>query len=157
MNSQLTSAEQLHERLSEVTVLDVRYRTDLPSGREEFLQGHVPGAAYVDLESELAGMPGAGGRHPLPEPGLFLAAMRRAGVRGDRAVVAYDDWSGRAAARAWWLLRHYGHQNVQVLDGGLPAWIAAGGALEEGETFVAPGDFDGQPGAMPVVEAEAVG
>lgn len=137
------------------TVLDVRYRLGGPPGAPEHEAGHVPGAAYVDLPTALSGPPGApvddGGRHPLPGTEGFLAAMRAAGVRGDRTVVVYDDWSGHAAARAWWLLRHHGHPDVRVLDGGWSAWVADGGAVETGPVDVEPGDLDGSPGAMPVV------
>ncbi len=113
-------------------MLDVRYQMGGPSGLEEYAAGHVPGAAYVDLDTALAGTPGPRGRHPLPEVAVFEAAMRAAGVRDDRPVVVYDDWAGRAAARCWWLLRWAGHADVRVLDGGWSAWVAAGhGAAEE--------------------------
>ena len=152
--SPLISASELRARLGDVTLLDVRYRTGTTTGAADFAAGHVPGAAYVDLDSDLAGPPGAGGRHPLPDPAVFLAAMQRAGVGLDGGVVVYDDWSGQAAARAWWLLRHYGHHDVRVLDGGWGAWQADGGAVETGETTPARGDFHGRPGAMPVVDAD---
>ncbi|HYH33713.1 MAG TPA: sulfurtransferase, partial [Nocardioides sp.] len=98
-----------------------------------------------------------GGRHPLPDPGVLGAAMRRAGVCRERTVVTLDDWQGRAAARCWWLLRHHGHRDVRVLDGGWSAWLAAGGDVETGpERARRPGDFRGRPGAMPVVSAPAV-
>ncbi|MBD8869638.1 sulfurtransferase [Nocardioides donggukensis] len=147
------------------TVLDVRWRLGGPAGPEEFARGHVPGARYVDLESALAGSghgagggAGAGGRHPLPDPETFQAAMRAAGVEDHRPVVVYDDWSGLAAARAWWLLRHHGHDDVRLLDGGWPAWQRAGGAVETGaDPDAAPaGGFTARPGRMPVVDAEGV-
>jgi thiosulfate/3-mercaptopyruvate sulfurtransferase len=114
----------------------------------------VPGAAYVDLDEDLADPPGAGGRHPLPDEARFESAMRRAGVRGDRPVVVYDDWQGRGAARAWWLLRFHGHRDVRVLDGGWSAWASEGHPVESGQVEVAPGDFTvSLAKAMPVVEA----
>jgi thiosulfate/3-mercaptopyruvate sulfurtransferase len=122
MASPLISATELHERLNdrsgEVTVLDVRYRMGGPGGRAEYERGHIPRASYVDLDTELAAPAGAGGRHPLPAVEDFEAAMRRAGVRDDRPVVVYDDWSGQAAGRAWWLLRHHRHRDLRVLDRG---------------------------------------
>ncbi|MCW2781304.1 MAG: sseA [Marmoricola sp.] len=136
-----------------ITILDVRYQLGGPSGRDEYARGHIPGAAYVDLDQDLADPPGAGGRHPLPEQGRFEAAMRRAGVSTDRPVVVYDDWAGRAAARAWWLLRYYGHEDVRVLDGGWSAWT---GEVETGSPTVATGDFHGTPGQLKVLEAEDV-
>jgi len=152
--SPLISPEELARRLEEVAVLDVRYRLGGPPGRSEFEAGHVPGAAYVDMDDDLAGPPGEGGRHPLPEAEGFLAAMRRSGVSRGRPVVVYDDWEGRAAARCWWLLRHHGHDDVRVLDGGWGAWRAAGGEVETGPARPRPaGDLEGQPGAMPVVDA----
>lgn len=159
MTSPLISAEELRSRLAEgpaPVLLDVRWKLAGPPGHEEYLRGHIPGAAYVDLEADLAGPPGEGGRHPLPDPETFIDAMQRAGVRLEGPVVAYDDWAGHAAARAWWLLRYFGRHDVQVLDGGLSAWVAAGGDLEEGEVVVERGGFHGKPGAMPAVEADAV-
>lgn len=153
MTSPLISAAELGPRLGDVTLLDVRWRLGGPPGAEEFADGHIPGAAYVDLDADLADPPGPGGRHPLPDPERFAAAMRRAGVSMGRPVVAYDDWSAHAAARAWWLLRHHGHSDVTVLDGGWPAWRAAGGLVETGNSPVAPGDFTAGPGSMPVVDA----
>ena len=137
-------------------VLDVRYRMGGPSGRSEYAAGHIPGAAYVDMDGALASPPGVGGRHPLPDADTFNEAMRRAGVGLEGPVIAYDDWSGHAAARAWWLLRHYGHRDVRVLDGGWSAWLAAGGATESGEPTIERGDFHGAPGSMPVVDADTV-
>ncbi len=138
----VTGLAALLAQVHPVTLLDVRWRLGGPSGADEFAQGHVPGACYVDLERDLAGESGARGRHPLPDRARFSAAMRRAGVRHEVPVVVLDDWGGRAAARAWWLLRHHGHSDVRVLDGGWSAWRAAGGAVETGPGLpVAPGDF----------------
>ena len=156
MTGPLISAPDLRERLGEVTLLDVRYRMGGPPGREEYLAGHVPGAAYVDMATELAAAPGAGGRHPLPDPGVFGEAMRRCGVSMARPVVVYDDWAAHAAGRAWWLLRHHGHPDVRVLDGGWAAWIRTGGDVEDGEVVVAPGDFEPTAGVLPVVAADEV-
>jgi thiosulfate/3-mercaptopyruvate sulfurtransferase len=153
----LISAQELAAALGTVTVLDVRYRLGGPPGAGEYAAGHVPGAAFVDLDADLAAPPGEGGRHPLPRTDVFETAMRAAGVCNDRPVVVYDDWDGHAAARCWWLLRYHGHGGVRVLDGGWPAWTAAGGDAESGAgEAVAPGDFTAAPGAMPVVDAETV-
>ncbi len=156
MVSPLISAAELHERIGEVTVLDVRYRMGGPGGRAEYERGHIPRASYVDLDADLAAAPGEGGRHPLPAVEDFEAAMRKAGVRDDRPVVVYDDWSGLAAGRAWWLLRHHGHSDVRVLDGVWAAWLAAGGAVHTGTVLPGRGDFTARPGSMPVVEADDV-
>lgn len=156
MSSPLISAEELRAQLSETTVLDVRYRMGGPPGRQEYAAGHVPGAAYVDLDADLAAPPGDGGRHPLPDPDVFGAAMRRAGVSADRPVVVYDDWAGHAAGRCWWLLRHHGHPDVRVLDGGWAAWLAGGGDTATGEASVTVGDFRPSEGVLPVVDADRV-
>jgi thiosulfate/3-mercaptopyruvate sulfurtransferase len=155
--SPLISADELGSLLGSVTVLDVRYRTGGPSGPGEYAAGHVPGAAYVDMDTALAAPPGEGGRHPLPDAAVFEAAMRRGGVSAGRPVVVYDDWSGHAAGRAWWLLRYHGHAAVRLLDGGWSAWVAAGGPVETGSTTeVEAGDFAATPGGLPVVEAADV-
>lgn len=161
----LISPEELLERLRDpdshrtadpTVLLDVRWQLGGSDGREQYRSGHLPGAAYVELDTDLADPPGAGGRHPLPDPERFATAMRRLGVSRDRPVVAYDDASGMAAARAWWLLRYHGHLDVRLLDGGWPAWLAAGGPVQTGDVTPAPGTFDARPGQLPTVEAEAV-
>ena len=138
------------------TVLDVRYQMGGPSGLVEYDAGHVPGAAYVDLDTALAASPGPRGRHPLPEVAVFEKAMREAGVGDDTPVVVYDDWSGRAAARCWWLLRWAGHRDVRVIDGGWSAWRDSGRPSST-QTEVPPlGDFTARPGQLPVLDAEGV-
>ncbi|MET9727880.1 sulfurtransferase [Streptomyces zaomyceticus] len=133
-------------------LLDVRWTLGGPPGRPAYEAGHLPGAVYVDLDTELAGPPGGGGRHPLPDPEAFGAAMRRAGVSADTPVVVYDGGLGWAAARAWWLLRWAGHQDVRVLDGGLTAWP---GELTEKAPTPEPGDFRPEPGALGLLDADA--
>ncbi|MGL5405313.1 MAG: sulfurtransferase [Propionibacteriaceae bacterium] len=104
--------------------------------RSEYEKAHIPGAHFVDLDTELSAAPhsdqGFGGRHPLPDPGVFQAAMRRCGVTKNRAVVIYDQNNSMAAARLWWLLTDAGQQQVYVLDGGWDAWLRSGGAIESG-------------------------
>ncbi len=145
--SPLVGAEELRHLLSSATppvLLDIRWSLAGPPGRQVYAEGHVPGAVFVDLDTELADPVGDGtrGRHPLPDPARFAAAMRRAGVALDRPVVVMDGGDGSVAARAWWLLRHHGHDDVRLLDGGLAAWRAAGGAVVEGDE-AAPYDDDG--------------
>ena len=138
------------------TVLDVRYRLGGPSGPEEYARGHVPAAAYVDLDTALAAEPGSRGRHPLPATEVFEEAMRAAGVRNDRPVVVYDDWAGRAAARCWWLLRWSGHEDVRVLDGGWSAWVKAGHRRTNDQFAPTRGDFTARPGQLIVLAAHEV-
>ncbi|WP_344022355.1 sulfurtransferase [Pseudonocardia kongjuensis] len=138
-------------------LLDVRWALGDPHGREHHRAGHLPGAVYVDLDTELARHTGdpAGGRHPLPEPADLQAAARRWGVRGDRPVVVYDASGGLAAARAWWLLRWGGHHDVRLLDGGLAAWQDAGFAVQLGEVpDPEPGDVVLTGGGLPVLDAD---
>lgn len=156
MRSPLVTATGLAGVLADVTVLDVRYRMGGPGGVGEYAAGHIPGAAYVDLDTALADRPGPRGRHPLPPVAIFEAAMRAAGVSNDRPVVVYDDWEGRAAARAWWLLRFHGHEEVRVLDGGWSAWVRMGGEVETATPDVVPGTFVADPGHLPVLEADDV-
>ncbi|QES47826.1 sulfurtransferase [Streptomyces venezuelae] len=136
-------------------LLDIRWQLGGPHLRPEYEAGHLPGAVYVDLDRELAGPPGSGGRHPLPDAEEFGAVMRRAGVSADRPVVVYDGGQGWAAARAWWLLRWTGHGNVRVLDGGLVAWTSAGGGLTIEEPSQGEGDFKPSPGAVGLLDADA--
>lgn len=156
----LVSASHLATELSGATppvLLDVRWRLGGPPGRDLYLAGHIPTAAFVDLDADLAGPPGAGGRHPLPDAGRFGAAMRAAGVRNGptEPVVAYDGGDSTAAARAWWCLRYFGHVSVRILDGGFAAWEAEGLAVRSGpEPPRRPGDFLATPGGMPLLDAE---
>ncbi|MFE3886029.1 sulfurtransferase [Streptomyces lydicus] len=156
MNAIITATELASEldRPTAPVLLDVRYQMGGPPGRPEYEAGHVPGAVYVDLESELASPPGPGGRHPLPDLDVFTGAMRAAGVRADRPVVVYDGGQGWAAARAWWLLRWTGHPDVRVLDGGLAAWEAAGGALSVDQSTPQEGDFTPVPGGLALLRAD---
>ena len=137
------------------TVLDVRWELGGPPGIDLYLEGHIPGAVFVDLDSALAGPPGAGGRHPLPDAEVFARAMRAAGVSADRPVVVYDAGNSIAAARAWWLLRYFGHPDVRVLDGGFSGWLAAGNAIERAVTATEGGDFVASAGGMPLLDAES--
>jgi thiosulfate/3-mercaptopyruvate sulfurtransferase len=135
-------------------LLDVRWRLGGPPGIDSYRAGHLPGAVFVDLDRDLAGSPGPGGRHPLPSASSFQAAMRAAGVRDGYPVVVYDDGDCVAAARAWWLLRYFGHDQVRVLDGGYRAWVDAGGSVTVTDVAAAPGDFTVRPGGMPAVDAD---
>jgi thiosulfate/3-mercaptopyruvate sulfurtransferase len=139
-------------------LLDVRWRLGGPPGRELYQAGHLPGAVFTDLDRDLAGPPGAGGRHPVPAAAAFQAAMRRAGVDGGRAIVVYDDADSTAAARAWWLLRYFGHPLVRVLDGGFRGWAAAGRPVASGdspgEAAAEPGDFTASPGHQELLDAD---
>jgi thiosulfate/3-mercaptopyruvate sulfurtransferase len=131
-------------------IADVRWSLGGPPGRPDFEASHIPGAVWVDLETQLAGPPGTGGRHPLPTVAIFEEAMRGIGVCQDSLVVAYDAANSQAAARLWWLLTDAGHRLVKVLDGGFAAWRTAGLPTVSGLSAPARrGDFTANPGQRP--------
>jgi len=137
-------------------LLDVRWRLGGPPGVDSYRTGHLPRAVFLDLDCDLAGPPGPAGRHPLPGTGEFQAAMRRAGVSGGATVVVYDEADATVAARAWWLLRYFGHPDCRILDGGFRAWAAAGGQVATGDGDPpGGGDFTARAGHMPLLDAEA--
>ncbi|GIJ45963.1 sulfurtransferase [Virgisporangium aliadipatigenens] len=139
------------------TLIDVRW-TLKGDGAQAYAAGHLPGAAFVDLDTALAGPPGAGGRHPLPEPAVLQEALRAAGVDAGRPVVVYDAGGTPptgAAARAWWVLRWAGHPDVRILDGGYAAWTADGRPVTDDRVEPAPGGFTVAPDHEPVIDAGA--
>jgi len=116
--------------------VDCRWALDDPGfGRRAYLEGHIPGAVFLDVERDLAAAPGAGGRHPLPSAGQFAAAASRAGIGPETFVIAYGSLGG--GERLWWLLRHFGHGDCAVLD--LDAWR---GPLTAGEETAEPAVFE---------------
>lgn len=134
-------AAWLRQHLDDVRIVDVRWYLDGRSGRAAYDRGHIPGAVWVDLDTQLSAPPGAAGRHPLPSPHVFAAAMASLGVDDDTPVVAYDDAGGVVASRLWWMLDTLGHP-AAVLDGGLDAW---GGELELEEVNPVSGSFAERP------------
>ena len=152
MSNPYISADELAEA-RDITLLDVRWRLIGPPGRDDYEAGHLPGAVFVDVNTDLCGPPGAGGRHPLPEPAQLQAAMRKAGVDRARPVVVYDGGDLLGAARAWWTLKWAGHPDVRVLRGGFPAWT---GPVTTEETMPEPGTFEVRPGSLPTIEAGEV-
>jgi len=144
----LVAAAWLQQHLgdSDVVAVDCRYTLGDPgAGKRGWLAGHIPGAAFLSVSADLSGelRDGGrdGGRAPLPEAREFEASARRAGIAGRSKVVAYDETGEGGASRLWWLLRHFGHDAVAVLDGGLGAWSEAGGELRRESERPARGDF----------------
>lgn len=138
-------------------ILDVRWQLGADAGYDDYLQGHLPGAVFVDLERDLSGArteDGSGGRHPMPTVDDFELDMAECGVDNDRLVVIYDDFGSLAAARAWWLLRHFGKYDVQVLDGGIQAWRAERLPIESGLRMIEEGDFSIRRSRINVLDAE---
>ena len=105
---------ELLDRDRAPVLLDVRWSLAGGPERADYLAGHIPGAQFVNMDADLASAAGGGGRHPLPSPVRFAAAMRRLGVRNDTGVVVYDAGNSTSAARAWWLLRRLGHEDPRV-------------------------------------------
>jgi thiosulfate/3-mercaptopyruvate sulfurtransferase len=136
-----------------LAVIDCRFDLANPdAGARAYLAGHIPGARYADLNRDLsAPRSESSGRHPLPAADRFAKRLEELGVGNDTQVVAYDESNGSFAARLWWLLRWLGHTRVAVLDGGIKAWIAAGGALEAGEA--SPTTAQSSPHAQPTPAA----
>jgi thiosulfate/3-mercaptopyruvate sulfurtransferase len=121
----LVSGEWLAAHLDDVRVVDVRWYLDGRSGRDAYAAGHIPGAVWLDIDSDLsAPATTADGRHPLPSAEQFAAVLGRVGIAEGTPVVAYDDAGGSIAARLWWML-HVLDEPVAVLDGGLDAWPGA--------------------------------
>jgi thiosulfate/3-mercaptopyruvate sulfurtransferase len=170
MSSPLITVEELRSMSPDVApvLFDVTWNLAGPPGKESYDAGHLPGAYFVDLDTELAGPPGPG-RHPLPDATVVTEVLQRAGVSStDTPVVVYDAATSMSAARAWWVFRYYGLTNVRVLDGGLAAWKAAGGDLttevpadaRAGEASGATADvgrpddlFTATPGHLPLLDA----
>jgi thiosulfate/3-mercaptopyruvate sulfurtransferase len=136
--------------------IDCRWELGKPErGRELYLEGHIPGASFLDVERDLSAPPGRpthhGGRHPLPAEGDFARAAGRAGIGPDVFVVAYDQGATGGAARLWWLLRHFGHEDVAVMDGGIGAWL---GPLRGGEEEIEAAQFVARPRDDDTIGAE---
>lgn len=160
MGDVLIDVDELQDRIGThrpTVLLDVRWQLGDPHGYEHYLREHLPGAVYVDLETELAApATPAAGRHPLPDLGDLQEAARRWGVREGDMCVAYDDGGGTSAARAWWLLRWAGVRDVRLLNGGLAAWRAAGGAVKSGPVAPEPGNVVLATGGLRVVSTDEV-
>lgn len=129
---------------SEWCLVDCRFTLADPSaGATAHAAGSIPGAIYAHLDDDSSGpvVPGSTGRHPLPTREAFAQTLGRWGVGADTQVVAFDDFGGAFASRLWWMLRWMGHRAVAVLDGGLPAWTAAGHPLAPGASPTGSGHF----------------
>lgn len=163
MPNPLITAAQLSQALSEQTppvILDLRWSLtppggvrNGPSGRDAYMHGHIPGAVFLDLDEDLCGPPGPGGRHPLPDPARLQETLRQAGISGSSRVVCYDAGDMMSASRAWWTLLWVGLRDAVVLDGGMAAWLAADLPLTTAVPEPVPGDLTVRPGAVPVLDA----
>jgi len=130
----LIAADTLRQQLGnpQWMIFDVRHDLmDLAAGARAYAAGHVPGAQFAGIDDDLSGAKdGSNGRHPLPPRAALVERFRAWGIGNDTQIVAYDAQGGQFAGRLWWLARWLGHEAVAVLDGGWPAWLAAGGAVD---------------------------
>lgn len=133
----LLSAQDLYAAQKGETVLIVDCRfflSDPGKGYSDYLHAHIPGAVYAHLDNDLSNpITSNSGRHPLPDADRFAGFLARSGWQAGTRVVAYDDAGGSIAARLWWLMKYFGHDDAVLLDGGLPAWQSAGYELEKGQ------------------------
>lgn len=158
-DSPLISVGELIDALQadpEMLVLDARWTLGKTDGHERFLEGHIPGAVFVDLDTQLAAPPSSGGgRHPLPAREDFQRTLRVLGVTTESTIVVYDQAQSLSAARLWWLLHNAGLRSVRVLDGGLRAWADAGHPLENGDAAAArPSGVTIGWGALPSIDID---
>ena len=158
----MVTAEALERLLAQPdppTLLDARF-TLTGQGRSAYDEGHLPGAVFADLDRGLCGPPGAGGRHPLPDPAVLQAELRRLGVRDGHPVVVYEQGGPvpiGSAARLWWTLRWAGHRDVRVLDGGYAEWLANGFLITTEEPAPEAGDIHVRPEQMKAWNADDAG
>jgi len=152
-----------HVNAADWIIVDCRHDlVNLAAGRDAWMAGHIPHAVFADMETELSGAKrGADGvfrgRHPLPEKAAFIELLRGWGVNDGTQVVAYDAHGGMYAARLWWMLRWVGHEAVAVLDGGLPAWQAAGQPVVTDVPATRPrGNIAERPALVTTVDVNAV-
>ena len=135
---ELISTSQLGDMLSIADCRIIDCRSDLlqpEKGHADYLSGHLPGAVFADLDEDLADpVTSTSGRHPLPQVERFRSIIESWGISNETQVVAYDYANGALAARLWWMMRWMGHERVAVLDGGIAAWIAAGGDVQSTAT-----------------------
>ncbi|NIL77319.1 sulfurtransferase [Rhodococcus sp. B10] len=153
----LVRAEELARpnSTSRTVILDVRWALGRSDGHELYRHSHIPGAVYVDLDTELAGAASPEhGRHPLPDIADLQAAARRWGIDDGDDVVVYDAGPSTSAARAWWLLRWAGLENVKILDGGFDAWVRSAHPIEAGDGSILPGDVTLQAGNLETIDAD---
>jgi len=159
MHSSLISAAELQAQLGKTTVvLDCRFNLmDKSQGESLYRQGHIPGAFYVDLEQDLSSaVQTHGGRHPLPNIEQLQIKFRNFGINQHSTVVVYDDSRMAYAARAWWLLKYLGHEDVRILNGGFNAWTTIHGAIDRRAPSFKQGNFKANIQANFIVERDEI-
>ena len=155
MTALLFTPEELHAAIGrgEARAVDCRFDLMNPAGgRALWAQGHIPGAPYAHLDHDLAGpAEDGGGRHPLPDPGVFATTLGRWGIKPSTSVVAYDNMGCAIAGRLWWMLKWMGHERAGLLDGGMQAWESADLPLEREAPVIEPTDYPVGGHCRPVV------
>ncbi|AZK48749.1 sulfurtransferase [Paenibacillus lentus] len=145
MSNPLVSKKWLLARMYEphMVIADCRFQLGAPeAGRAAYAESHIPGAIYLDLESDLsAPVAEHGGRHPLPDPEVLAKRLSQVGISNDSVVVAYDDQGGMNASRLWMLLRWLGHDQVYIMDEGFSAWQQDGYPVTAEQQVVIPSSF----------------
>ena len=149
-------ARELGEE-GELHLLDVQFALGGPPGEDLYAAEHLPGALHLPLEGALAGPPGRGGRHPLPEPAELQNALRQLGIDDGSRIVVYDQQTSLAAARAWWVLRWAGLRDVRVRDGGWAAWRECGHETTTAVPTPGHGTVTVQPGTLPLLDDDQAG
>jgi thiosulfate/3-mercaptopyruvate sulfurtransferase len=155
----IVDAVWLAERLDrpDLRIADVRWSLVGPPGREAYAAGHLPGAVFLDVDTDLSSPGNGPGRHPIPAPHELSRTLGAAGIGDEHVVVAYDDAGGSVASRLWWLYRHFGHEGrCAVLDGGIPAWTDAGLPLTVEPPAHGPTQWTARPPRHDTVTAEEV-
>lgn len=156
--SALISVQSLHQYISDPTspicIIDARFNLSMPEqGQQLYTQGHIPSAIFLDLDKDMCGKKtGKNGRHPLPDREKLAKCLREKGINQDTLIIVYDEADSMFAAHVWWLMLWLGHQQVQVLDGGLAAWVGAGHPLctQVSDAFI-PGNIQVQSPLVPTV------
>ena len=167
MFTTLISAPQLQALIASgqpLLVMDCSFDLTNPAaGRQQFEATHIPGAVYVDLDEHLSDKTGedraSGGRHPLPSRETFVRRLQALGLGSQMQAVVMDRQGANYCGRLWWMLKWCGHEAVAVLDGGLSAWQAGGGATATGPSApvaVADGSFELRPPLANTLDAQAV-
>jgi len=154
----LINVDELMRGLSEPSwcVVDCRFDLMEPQkGYDDYSQGHIPGAQYANLDTDLAGpVTVSTGRHPLPLADAFAETLAGWGIGNNSQVIVYDQAGGAIAARLWWMLRWVGHEHVAVLDGGYSAWQQAGYPVSDNDETVAPAEFRPMPDSELVISTD---